>query len=107
MWSWLELAQEVDGLVVDLMRCRTGDLVFLGVFFLAEAHDAVFERKAGTAARARRVPVNGDLVAGDDTAPVTLVHDVVDGEPTSLFAGAGQRLTGIRIEDERDDPRLK
>src|SRR6516165_11439729 len=89
------------------MRGRARDLVLLALFLLTETHDGVLEGKAGAAAWTRRVPVDRYLVTGDDPAPVALVDHVVDGEPTGFGAGAGQRLTGFWVEDERDDPRLK
>src|SRR5262245_65760859 len=89
------------------MGRRTRDLVLLAVLFLAEPLDGVLQGDAGAAARTRGVPIDRHLVAGDHAAPMTLVDHVVDGEPAGLLAGALQRLAGIRVENEWNDPRLK
>src|ERR1700752_141597 len=87
------------------MRCRAGDPVVFDALLLAVAHDFGLERDAGLSTRTLQVPVDGDLVAGDDATPMGAQQNVGDGGAAGLYTGAWKWLAGLWIEHEGNDPR--
>src|ERR1700740_3155106 len=87
------------------MCCGAGDPVVFHTLLLAVAHDLRLEGNAGLTTRTLQVPVDRDLVARDDAAPVGAQQDVVDGRAARLHTGAGERLPGFGGEAHRKNPR--
>src|ERR1700722_15061257 len=58
------------------------------------------------AAWARRAPIDGKFVTGNESAPVGRGQEVIEGRATRLNAGARQRVTRIWIQKEQDIRRL-
>src|SRR5262249_1301075 len=86
----------VHEVLICLGRARARDLV-VAALHLREAHDLALDVRRTKAAGAVAVPVHRDAVARDESAPVGLGEQIVEGEPPRLHPLARQR-DGILVE---------